>query len=73
MILIHGPEANHQEFFDQLNLERFNKAEVCERCKKRPPAEIMRYTNYCAVCRECADELLTDLRECQEELSRREE
>jgi hypothetical protein len=57
MIQVHGREANDQALFDRWNQERFDKATVCERCKERPPTDIMRYTAYCAVCRQCADEL----------------
>ncbi len=51
-----------QEIFDSWNLERFNKAIVCERCKKNPPTDIMRYTSYIAVCESCRDFLLEDMK-----------
>jgi hypothetical protein len=63
----HGPDANDQEFFDRLNRERFDAAAVCERCKRRPPTDIMIYTNYCAVCRACRDYLLDSLARSTEE------
>lgn len=69
-----GPASDHQAEFDRRNRERFDAAPLCERCKRRPPTDIMRYTSYCAVCAECRDFLLEDIaraiQEATDELKR---
>lgn len=66
----HGPVADHQALFDRWNRERFAAAVVCERCRTRPPTDIMRYTAFCAVCRECRDFLLDGIERTIDELNR---
>lgn len=56
-----GIESNDQEFYDKLNREDFSKATVCDRCKKKPPVDTMRYTNYRSVCVDCRDFLINDI------------
>jgi hypothetical protein len=69
----HGPQADRQEHFDRVDRALFDATPLCERCKKRPPTDILRYTAFRAVCRECRDFILDSIERTIQEINRERE